>query len=509
MRIRPADVLALLLSVAAFFASAYYADRTFEYLPHIEDEMAYVWQAQAITRGEISLPSPECERCFLVPFVVDYQGQRFGKYPLAWPVVLSFGIHLGVRPLVNPFLAGFAAWLVYRLGKKIAGEGVGLLAVVLTVTSPFFVMNSATLLSHAWGLFLTLALTAAWLDTFWEGGRDPRLPRFLPPLVAGLSLGLLALTRPLSAVGVAIPFGIHGLILLVKGTRQIRLRVIAIGLIALVLASLHFVWQYALTGDPLLNPYTLWWPYDQLGFGPGVGLHPDGHTIFHARSNTRFSLRTGNYDLFGWAGYSWIFLPFGMWALRKNLRAWLAGAVFPALVFVYLLYWIGSWLYGPRYYYEGLFGLVLFSAAGIAWLMGFGREAVDHLGRFRWRDRLRPMVLTTFVTLLICANLLYYLPQRMASLHGLYGVERKYLEPFRLPSSRSFVPALVIVHKQLRWIEYGTLLDLGSPFQDTPFVVVYDPTLEQEARLIQDFPGRKVFHYYRDTPNVLYTNRRP
>jgi len=501
--------MALLLSLAAIIASAYFTDRVFERLPHIEDEMAYVWQAQAITQGEIRVESPECQRCFLVPFVVDYQGQRFGKYPLAWPVVLSFGIRLGIRHLVNPILAGLAVWLTYRLGKKIAGEGVGLLAVVLTVTSPIFLMNSSTLLSHAWGLFLTLALTAGWLDTFWPESRDAHVPGWIPPLTAGLSLGLLALTRPLSAVGVAIPFGIHGLVLLARGNRQIRLRVMAIGLLALGMAGLHFLWQYALTGDPLLNPYTLWWPYDRIGFGPGVGLHPDGHNLFHARANTRFSLRTGTYDLFGWAGYSWIFLPFGMWALRKTIRAWLAGAVFPCLVFVYIFYWIGSWLFGPRYYYEGLFGLALFSAAGIGWLMGARGDEGDRTAPFRWRKQVRPAAVTTLVALLVCANLLYYVPNRLMSLRGLYGVERRYVEPFLQPSSQAYVPAVIIVHKIHRWIEYGTLLDLGSPFLDTPFVVVYDPTLEEEARLLEAFPDRSVFHYYHDTPNVLYTNRRP
>ena len=74
----------------------------------------------------------------MVPFVVDYQGWRFGKYPLGFPVLLSFGIRLGLRDWVNPFIAAWSLWLLYRLGKKLLGEKTALLAVFLTASSPFF-----------------------------------------------------------------------------------------------------------------------------------------------------------------------------------------------------------------------------------------------------------------------------------------------------------------------------------------------------------------------------------
>jgi len=84
-------------------------------------------------------------------------------------------------------------------------------------------------------------------------------------------------------------------------------------------------------------------------------------------------LIVGKGDLFGWATYSWIFLPFGLVALflRRNWRGLMLAAVFPSLVFFYLAYWVGAWIYGPRYYYEGLFSLTLLSGAGIAWLAGW------------------------------------------------------------------------------------------------------------------------------------------
>ena len=68
------DRLALLLSLLAVVAGWLVTDRIYESMPHIEDEMAYTWQAQAIAGGHLTLPSPPQAKSFLVPFVVDYNG---------------------------------------------------------------------------------------------------------------------------------------------------------------------------------------------------------------------------------------------------------------------------------------------------------------------------------------------------------------------------------------------------------------------------------------------------
>jgi hypothetical protein len=100
---------------------------------------------------------------------------------------------------------------------------------------------------------------------------------------------------------------------------------------------------------PFLNPYTLWWEYDKIGFGLGVGRAEGGHTLRQARLNTKFSLEVGYRDLFGWLRYSWIFLPIGLLAIlvRRNWLALLVAGVPVSLVLVFLAYWVGSWLFGP------------------------------------------------------------------------------------------------------------------------------------------------------------------
>lgn len=502
------DRIALIISLLAVLAAALVHQRIFEGLAHIEDEMAYVWQAQTIARGDLWLPSPPQPKSFLVPFIIDYMGIRFGKYPLGWPAMLAIGEFLGLRYLVNPLLAGLGVWLIYRLSKRLMGETVGLLAAGLTVTSPFFLMNSGSLLSHPFGLVLSVAFALAWLEAFCTPGSQANglQMRWLATLTAALSLGLLVLSRPLTAICIGLPFGLHGLYLLFKGDWETRRRLVVLGLVSVGLGLLHFLWQYAVTGDPALNPYTLWWAYDKVGFGPGYGHSQGGHTLYQAWVNTRFSLTVGWSDLFGWLKLSWIFLPFGVWAMlrQRNGQALLVVSVIPCLVIIYMAYWIGSHLFGPRYYYEGLYALAMTSAAGIAWLAGWPTCPHQPFPNYTGWRRWRALGVTAVVLLLVASNLFFYTPIRLNGMFGLYGVERAHMAPFQTPEMQKLAPALVIVHVKNDWIEYGTLLELQDPYLDTPFIFVISRGTEQNQAVARAFPGRHVYHYYPlDDPYTL------
>lgn len=518
------DRLAMLLSLVTILAAYWMADRVYERMAHFEDEMAYVWQAQAISGGDLALPSPPNPKTFLTPFVIDYHGLRFGKYPPGWPTVLALGFLSGLQDWVNPFLAGLGIWLLYLLAKRLTTPAIGLLAVILMLASPMFWLLSGSMLSHAWSLVLTLGFVLAWIDTFNQkadpgppsrpaeprrAGDDPGEiknladssefvakgpPIWLTVLVAGLSLGVLALTRPMDAVGVALPFFVHGLFLLIRGDRLARVRVISIGLIAALVAGLVIAWQFALTGNPLLNPYTLWWKYDKVGFGLGYGRWEDGHNLEHAWKNIQYSLQanpgTGD-DILGWGNLWWIFLPFGLWTLRQNRSAWLVAGIFPSLLLVYVPYWIGSWEYGPRYYYEGMLSITILSGAGVAWLAGEG-----------WR--LRKILAGLALALLLGFNLFTYLPGRLWKMHGMYGIDRAMLEPFDTAEAQELTPALIIVHTRKNWTEYGGLLELQNAQLTTPFIfALYSRTADVDAYRAA-FPERGIYHYFPDEPYSFY-----
>jgi len=513
----PLDMLlGLLLSLLAVAAAYAVADRVFERLAHLEDEQAFIWQAQVLARGKLTLPSPPNSASFLWPFVVDYGGQRFGKYPLGWPLVLSIGESLDIRAWVNPLLAGLGVWLTFLLGKRVFGSASGLLAAALTITSPFFLMQSGSLLSHPLGLVLSAAFVLAWLESFATGDEPAATvsesKKRWASILAGLALGALAITRPWTAVGVALPFALHGLYLLVRGDRSIRQRLLITGAITLAIASLQLLWQWIATGDPFQNLYTLWWSYDKVGFGPGHGVKETGHTLSKAIRHLKLGFKGGFPELFGWKSLSWIFLPFGLLAalrLPRRLPALLVAAPFFSLCFVHLAYWVGSYVLGPRYYYEGLYSLTIYSAAGIALLAGWPISGILRPTPGTWRARLaipRSVLVGLLLAGLLTYNLTQYLPQRLESLHSLYGISRAPMEPFLSEQAQQLAPALVIVHTQKKWVEYGTLLELQSPFLDSAFIFVFGPKVEDA--IAESFPERRIIHYYPDEPDKFYTQPR-
>ena len=136
-----------------------------------------------------------------------------------------------------------------------------------------------------------------------------------------------------------------------------------------------------------------------------------------------------NKDLFGWAGYSWIFLPFGLWALRRNRAAWLAYGGF-CLSRDLLCFLLGQrhplW---PTLLLRGIYGLTLASAAGMLWLAG----SLKSLG---WH-RLRVFLVGAVMAGLIGYNLVAYLPARFGQIYGLYDVHRTQLSPFLTPQAHA------------------------------------------------------------------------
>lgn len=497
MKINRTSLVALILALCAIAVSAYISENIYERLPHIEDEFAFLWQAQVMAQGEIALDSPPEHQSLLVPFVVDHNGLRFGKYPPGWPATLSLGARIGQPWLVQALLWSGVVWLTYRLGSKIVSPGVGLLAAGLTLSSPMFFMLSGTLMSHGLSTFLGLAFLLSMMDLLpAHRHRESPAPRILMVGVAGGCLGLLGLTRPLTAIAFSIPILVLCATRLKRDMAEEGKTCVLIGVQALVIAGLVFVWQWALTGDPWRNPYTLWWPYDRLGFGPGIGVTESGHNLFWALYNTRFSLATGVHDLFGWPWLSWILLPFGLLGLRWNRDAWICFSTFPSLVVAYGFYWVGSWLFGPRYYVESLPALAVISAAGFFWIVGNLRSG---------RSRVRIYVSVALLTILVTLNLVYYVPARLGGMRGLYQISR---EPIGRLNQINLGRALVLVDAN-RWFEYAPYLLLTQPYKDSELLVAWSPSRERDQVLVQTYDDYEIFRYDPQQPEVLQHLRSP
>ena len=204
-------LIAAALAFFAFFMSALVSQQVFERLPHLEDEMAYLFQAKTYAGGNLVIPTPEPRRAYWQPFLIDQGGERFGKYTPGWPMQLAIGVLLGQDWIINAFFAALTVALVYRLGTEIFNADVGVIAAALTAFSPMALLLDGTLMGHTSALFAaTLFLYAYWRI---ERGRR----RLIWGAVAGIALGLLVANRPISGIAIATPLIIWSVIRLVRG----------------------------------------------------------------------------------------------------------------------------------------------------------------------------------------------------------------------------------------------------------------------------------------------------
>lgn len=339
------EIAAIALVFFSFAMSAILSRDVFERMPHLEDEVAYLFQARVFAAGEISVDTPDPRRPFWQPFVVDYAptGQRFGKYTPGWPAMLAMGVSAGQPWIVNALLAALATALVYRLGRAIYGRDAGLIAAALLAFSPAALLLNASLMGHTAALVLALGFVYA----CWRMERGQNRLRW--GLIAGGVLGLLIITRPLTAIGVAMPLVAWAggrLLWALLQRRGFALRLyplLLLSAVALLIGAAIPLFSAATTGDPTQNLYTLVWDYDRIGFGECCGRN--GHTLEKAVRHTRFDLSLTAADLFGWqigaidaevedhwltqsdyfpnTGLSFLLLPFGaavglVWAVRDR-----------------------------------------------------------------------------------------------------------------------------------------------------------------------------------------------
>lgn len=328
-------VMVLALAFFALTTSALLSRTVFDRLPHLEDELAYLFQAQVFARGDWAAPLQTPANAFWQPFTIDYpNGQRFSKYTPGWSALLAVGVANGAGWWVNAVFAALNVALVYRLAREIFGRGVGLFAAALLAFSPMALLLNATLMNHTAALTFTLLF-------MWANWRMSRIsltsnpssdrahkesPAMLSPTplrlrergneglrgallygaLAGVALGAIVTLRPLTAAGIAAPFILwHGLrVMRALFMRQAFGRTLApllmLSAFTLLISAAIPLYNAATTGDPFKNLYTLipGWEYDRVGFGEGFGRN--GHTIEKGVAHMRYDLSLTAADLFGW-----------------------------------------------------------------------------------------------------------------------------------------------------------------------------------------------------------------
>lgn len=437
-----------------------------------DDENVYSFMARTFASGHLYLPSmPEPIRPFFDNHFVINNGKWYGIYFPGHPALLALGERFHLMHWVPTMSATLTVLLTFAVGRRIFGQRSALLALPLLVVSPFFILSSATLLSHSTAGLLLMAFVYAMLRVL----ERPERPAWW--LAAALALGWTGLTRPLSGAAFAIPW----LVLLAISLRRAGGRtwtgatlfcLVGAGSVALLGA-----YNLVLSGDPLTTGYHTFGRITGLSFTLGALTAP---APFPSLFELGYTLARLNFWLFGWP-LSLAFLPF-VRRTREGVALLLAPA---GVVLLFAVTTVPSInVVGPVHYAELVAPLVLVSASGIEELAQWVRTRLSaSAGR----------VLALPIAATLCA-LVLYVPLYVGSLSAMATVARApydLVETARIDHAVVFVRSLgALDFPPWSWAYYPRN---PSPNLADPVLYVRDLGEPRNRDLIRFMPNRTPF----------------
>lgn len=482
---KPVTIKILLLCIGSLIIATAVAWGVFDAIPHLEDENAVYFQAKVFASGQVVQPDSPPRWAFGTPFVIDYNGHVFSKYPPGYSLVLAIGMLIHLPWLINPILAALGILAVFLLARELFDEKTALLAAALGVISPMYMLVSGTFLSHT--LTLTLLTFFAWAFIRLHRSEPPVQLRYA--IACGLLMGFSILTRPWTAVGVGLPFAIYALIRFMRSPRQFWKAYLITASIAILLAGVIPLYNYITTGDALLNPYTLVWEFDTIGFGPEHGRY--GYTLQKLWINFKADFPKFGALSMGWPvikgiPFSWVFLLLGLLLNKRNRLDWALLVPIVTLIVAYMAYWAASGaIYGPRYYFEALPFIWILVARG---LMKFDQYPVNY-----WIGR---AALLIFVIWNISMASIPLFDQT----RDLYNINR---DDSRRIEQADIHHAIVFVHSDY-WTEYANFSWKNPINLDSADIIFAKDREEPNNRMIWErYPGRNIYYYNRSIPPYL------
>jgi 4-amino-4-deoxy-L-arabinose transferase-like glycosyltransferase len=421
------------------------------------DEYAYQVSAQIMATGRFSVPSPDPPE-FFTPVHVINDGKFYSKYPPGWPLVLSLGYRLGTPWLVNPVLGVLTVAWLYVIARKHFTQTCANIVLLLASTNPFMIFNSASYHSHPSCLFFSAICVGAYLSA--TEGR----PRVLDLLLMGTSAGASFLVRPYTALCLLGPLGLHFFAhhIWTGNTRLILKKSWAAVLPFAALLAFFFYYNFTLTGNPFLQPFTKYQPSD----GPKLAL-----SAAEFKWAVVHNLLDRLVDINLWVPLCLILAAVALFHRSQPLdqRVSILIACAASLLVGYFFYLCdGGFRYGPRYAYEAVCALLLVSAS-----------AISHMSRLR---------LLTLVACLAMSAITYI---RAANYHSLEVQRRSSI--FSLVKEQGITNAIVFLESGAEQMRPGDLVRNGIDFQ-RPILYVLD--LGPHNNVLLDMHPHRAAYFY-------------
>ena len=493
------------LSLAAVLLARQTGNRFRNFPPALHDEFSYLFQAETFLAGRTWFSSPPLPELFDQMHVLN-DGKMASRYFPSTGLWLAPWVALG-----NPWLGwwvaqGVLVGVMFWIGRESTTVRGSIATAILCALSPGLLLFAQLLLAHHPTLMGLALMQGALLRMVRTGHRRWGV-------LAGCGLGFAALARPMTAVGIGLPWGVW---LLVRGLRnnpEIRLWPwVAAPLLAAGAGQLWYDTQ--ITGDPWQTPYGVYTarhtPRHVYGFDNVVrGSQVDAprrivnYDDWAENLTPRLALRNVAYRLFSSLQWSWGILPVVL-GVSLALVAWrtipipvrLSLASIATLHLVHVPYWYDG-IYHFHYVFESLpqWLLVLAAAASTS------SQVFAEAGRpqvVRWG----------FLVMAVALGLNLTTSQGLWSaplIDGLSQIEfgRSQQQRFRqlLQSQATETPALVLVTPDPSDLHIDYVVN--TPPLEGPLLIARDlPERYSLAQIRNAWPGRTIYRYVVSTQRL-------
>ena len=453
------------------------------------DEIGYLFQAKNFALGRLYSPAPpeSIQKFFDTYHVVIHDDKIFGRYPFGHSIMLMLGILVGTVACVFPLVAALNVVLIYYCARELYGRHSAVWSSIFCLFCPYFLSYSSTLLSEG----TSLLFFALFLFFFIKFVRNPGSMHY--PLLCGLFLGLKFNTRPISALALGIPCVFFAFYLLYKrGWNYVRGYLLIVFSFGLML-GLFLLYNYALTGDPLLMPYTVYAPHDRLGFGPEFGGAlkewgaPEGRTLIKGLRAIPGNILSLNQ----WVGWGFpiplLLLLLSLIRRDKDKWDWLLLGSMLSMITLIICYWCSSYLLYPlentTYYFDALLPLSLLSGRGLQ---------IAAEGRSSYKKR----VLVMFSMLSLCACL-YSLK---GPLGRVFSLTKDYAKLDEQIKAQGIHNSLIFVQTEPNKPQGIPLLPYhNNPTFEGDIVYALNLSREDNKRLLSVYSDRTVYLWQKNT----------
>jgi hypothetical protein len=292
---------------------------------------------------------------------------------------------------------------------------------------------------------------------------------------AGLCIGLVFLTRPLTAVGIVLPYIAHACWLLWKQPAQTFRPLAAMAGVGMACLAFQGWYNLETTENVFLFPYMIHHASNNPGFD-------HGYTLWLGILKAQAEWQAMNGSLFE------TYVPFGLLAALafipgpRNRWLWMLLATLVSMTVVNLINRFSNFMFGPRYIYELSSALIVIAVAAIWRLPGLLASAS------RCRHESARAVAACLLAAVVISGWVHRLPPYINRLshHYVDGNAPFYFS--MLAQLESHTPALVFIRSKYDWVAHT-----NPPRDDAPVIFAHDRGMNSNQELMKYYPRRNAF----------------